>query len=179
MHVVATLLTTEDAALLVRGVETKLFSGPARSAFDPLALPLNDFQCVHVEIAYIPKEKIAYTHKENAPKGVTVAAYDRCNNSINTDGAYLCPYHDRVLLTPRLSASDLAAINAKLGETYADDIADGVIKADKRELARYPVKRVNGLRIHLSPYAPTLKDATGNDRVIVVNPDWEKVSLNG
>lgn len=179
MHVVASivvadpftldLLTTEDADILVRG-SNRLFGGSfIRQVSDSLALPSNDFQCVHVEIDYV--------QKDDAAKGVTTAVYNRCMNSINEDGSYLCPYHDRVLLSIKLSPADLAQINATLNARYQDDVVEGVIKTDKRELKRFPIKRVNGLRIHVSPHTPALKDKHGHDREIAVSPEWEKVTL--
>lgn len=145
---------------------------------DPLALPLNEYQCCHVDIGY--------EQKEGAPKGVNVPTFLRCTNSINDGGnGYLCPYHDRVLLTPKLSKADLANILWYDNDREVEgcrvrdwDIVEGIILQDRREMAKFPIKRHYGLRIHASPTPPPLKDKSGKAKTIVVQPEWEKVNLN-
>lgn len=170
MEIDVSLFTTEEAAILERGA-LRLFGGTTRSSYDPLALPANEWQCAHIDVSY--------EQKEGAAQGTTIPVYNLCNNRIMLapDGAYeagfLCAYHDRVLLTKRLTPAQLTSINAKLAEGHQDSLVEGVIKTDAREIKRFPVKRFNGLRIHMSPQVPELA------RPILVNPEWEKVVLNG
>jgi hypothetical protein len=174
---VASLLTTEDAHVLDQGASRQFPSAPSRPVFDPLALPANEWACAHVDTTYV--------QREGAPKGITVPKHTRCLGSHNR--GFLCNYHDRALLEPRLSKDEVAAIAFRLSDfeepngfsARDNQIVDGVLKTDRRELAKWPIRKVNGIRIHCCPSAPQIVDSrTGKPRVISIDPGWEKVNVN-
>jgi len=167
------LLTSEDANLLVRG-SGRLQDHAARQLkpeSDPLGLPVNEWQCVHVETTY--------KQQDGAPKGVTIPQSFRCTHSID-NGGFLCSYHDRHLLSIKLSPVDQAQFKLWYETHAADIVVDGVIKADQRELRNYTIQKRWGLKIHTCPTPPQLVNSkTGKTREIAVDPEWEKVELVG
>jgi hypothetical protein len=165
----ADLLTKEDAEILVRGTSRLFSSGVPKPHSDQLGLPASEWACVHVEVSY-----------EQSPdnKGFSVPAYTRCTSSISDDGAYLCPYHERTLLTKKLTINELASINFNLKEKVTEgftqrdhDIVEGILKADSRDIKTYPIKRLNGLRVSLCP-TPQAKGE------VAVDPSWEQVDVH-
>ncbi len=159
------LLLTEDAEVLVRGAARPFASPIARPQADHMALPLNEWACVHVEVSY--------EQKADALKGVTVPVYTRCTNTIDEDGAYLCPYHDRVLMSRKLSIDQLKEINFDLRDRMVEgcsqrdwDIVEGIVLQDRRDIKAYPIRRLNGLRVSDCP-TPTVS------KPVHIDPTWE------
>jgi hypothetical protein len=115
-----------------------------------------------------------------------------CQNNLPYDPVsgirvgWLCGYHDKTVLSKKLTQEELAKINFDLYEREVDgwsafnrSIIEGVILTESREIPKWPIKVLNGLRIHQAPPVPPILDSkTGKPRVIFLNPDWEKVNLN-
>lgn len=137
---------------------------------DCLDLPPDSSQCVHVNLYY--------RQVKGAPDGVTEAVYDRCFNTINEPGqltggkGFLCGYHDRLLLSPKVSEEFKQWFVEDQQRRYHEIVVEGVILHDCRQIRKYPIKRVWGLRIHDCPTPPKLRD-------IKVESSWERVDLNG
>lgn len=157
----ASLLTTEDAHVLIVGVSRPQTHKVTKPPFDPLALPENKFQCVHtdVEREELEGDKVRF----NAV---------RCVNSLSDTGGYLCGYHERRLLGRRLSKPEADKLAQSMNDLLYDEVPAGIIAHDTKAITAYPIKRLNGLRVQAAPAVPMIKAN------YIVRSDWEKVELN-